>query len=342
MSMHRAAKRAKTGPMINPLAAMMAPVNMMNQMAMLGGMGGMGGMGALGGGMNPVMNSMMHMMNPESNMDDDDVEVAESVADSSSMPSSSAAAPARAPMPVAAVVPASAVSVAGGAPGGIPDEDNDPAQGHVQLSDAVIRVTKYSELNASLIIAHRRVVAGMGQEVFQERILNQFGLVLTDEDVTDIAAAPGAVAAPVPMAASPAGAPADDEDSGDDNGPICVICHRSLTSARGRRMGTMSLFCGHTYHRFCIEEWRRVSRRGQLECPLRTAGERAADGHGGGTSEGEPVAGAASAGHAAPVAAASAGHASPGAAASADRDGHVVGPTPEDVANAEEEANEAF
>lgn len=34
-------------------------------------------------------------------------------------------------------------------------------------------------------------------------------------------------------------------------------------------MGTMSLFCGHTYHRFCILEWRRVSRRGELECPLR-------------------------------------------------------------------------
>lgn len=136
MPMQRAAKRAKTAPMINPLAAMMAPVNMMNQMAMLGGMGGMGAMGGgMGGGMNPVMNSMMHLMNPESNMDDhhdDEVEVAESLPDSSS----SAAAPARVPA-AAAVVPA--VPVAGHpALGGIPDEDNDPAQGHVHLSDAVI------------------------------------------------------------------------------------------------------------------------------------------------------------------------------------------------------------
>lgn len=52
-------------------------------------------------------------------------------------------------------------------------------------------VTKYSELNAKLIAAHRRVVAGMGQEVFQERILNQFGLVLTDDDVTDLAVSLG-------------------------------------------------------------------------------------------------------------------------------------------------------
>lgn len=83
-------------------------------------------------------------------------------------------------------------------------------------------------------------------------------------------ATPIPAAIPVAAAAAVTGGHAapDDEDS-DDSGPICVICHRSMTSARGRRMGTMTLFCGHTYHRFCVQEWRRISNKGEMECPLR-------------------------------------------------------------------------
>ena len=46
-------------------------------------------------------------------------------------------------------------------------------------------VTRYYELNEKMISAHRRVVAGMGAQVFQE--LDKFGLVFDDESVTSVA-----------------------------------------------------------------------------------------------------------------------------------------------------------
>ena len=48
-------------------------------------------------------------------------------------------------------------------------------------------VTRYYELNEKMISAHRRVVAGMGGQVFQEMVLDKFGLVLDDESVTSVA-----------------------------------------------------------------------------------------------------------------------------------------------------------
>jgi len=48
-------------------------------------------------------------------------------------------------------------------------------------------VTRYYELNEKMISAHRRVVAGMGDQVFQEMVLDKFGLVLDDESVTSVA-----------------------------------------------------------------------------------------------------------------------------------------------------------
>lgn len=48
-------------------------------------------------------------------------------------------------------------------------------------------VTRYFELNERLIHAHRRVVAGMGAEQFKFQVLDQFGLVLDDDMVTEVA-----------------------------------------------------------------------------------------------------------------------------------------------------------
>eukprot|EP00435_Cladocopium_sp_Y103_P065995 s308_g28.t1 len=42
-----------------------------------------------------------------------------------------------------------------------------------------------------MISAHRRVVAGMGAQVFQEQVLDKFGLVLDNEMVTSVATALG-------------------------------------------------------------------------------------------------------------------------------------------------------
>ena len=48
-------------------------------------------------------------------------------------------------------------------------------------------VTRYYELNEKMMSAHQRVVAGMGAQVFQEMVLDKFGLVLDDESVTSVA-----------------------------------------------------------------------------------------------------------------------------------------------------------
>ena len=54
---------------------------------------------------------------------------------------------------------------------------------HAELSG----VTRYFELNEKMLSAHKRVVAGMGADVFQTETLEKFGLVLDDNAVTEVA-----------------------------------------------------------------------------------------------------------------------------------------------------------
>lgn len=76
----------------------------------------------------------------------------------------------------------------------------------------------------------------------------------------DVPASAAAVAAPsgVATGAAPSG--------GDDDQPVCVICHEVLDVSGN----VATLWCGHQLHSDCLAEWRDVGDGvGEHDCPMR-------------------------------------------------------------------------
>ena len=59
--------------------------------------------------------------------------------------------------------------------------------------------------------------------------------------------------------------PLADAPAGSNDLPMCVICQHGMRVQEERE----ALFCGHTFHKFCVSEWRRCAGRTSSECPLR-------------------------------------------------------------------------
>eukprot|EP00435_Cladocopium_sp_Y103_P030122 s2283_g7.t1 len=47
--------------------------------------------------------------------------------------------------------------------------------------------------------------------------------------------------------------------------PICSICQDDMLPSQE----LLSLWCTHTYHKYCIEEWRHLCNKSEIECPCR-------------------------------------------------------------------------
>lgn len=55
------------------------------------------------------------------------------------------------------------------------------------------------------------------------------------------------------------------EEQEDPNAPVCVICQDVMN----RRSRNQSIFCGHTFHSYCLLEWRVQANKTDMECPFR-------------------------------------------------------------------------
>ena len=69
---------------------------------------------------------------------------------------------------------------------------------------------------------------------------------------------------PIPVQPKAQAIPLADAPQGDPL-PMCVICQHGMMVQEERE----ALFCGHTFHKFCLSEWRRCAGRTTSECPLR-------------------------------------------------------------------------
>ena len=47
--------------------------------------------------------------------------------------------------------------------------------------------------------------------------------------------------------------------------PMCAICQDDMLPSQD----LLTLWCTHTYHKYCIEEWRHLCNKSEIECPLR-------------------------------------------------------------------------
>ena len=55
------------------------------------------------------------------------------------------------------------------------------------------------------------------------------------------------------------------EEQGDES--VCVICHDTIDKTD--QANTHFHWCGHVFHRFCMMDWKQVSRKPYVDCPNR-------------------------------------------------------------------------
>lgn len=67
----------------------------------------------------------------------------------------------------------------------------------------------------------------------------------------------------LPTPAAKAAAKASPPEEGE--GPLCIICRAVMHNHEARE----AIFCGHTFHRLCLIEWRICANKGPQDCPFR-------------------------------------------------------------------------